>query len=114
MNWKDNFRKGRELILATSSKKGIPNANIVISLGFVDDRLLVADCQMKTTIKNLRENRNICIIAGYSRMNGVAKIFSSGKYYNLCLKGTKEYKVKNAILINVKKAFDLDKGKNIL
>ena len=29
-------------VSATSSKNGVPNANIVISLGFVDDKLLVA------------------------------------------------------------------------
>ena len=32
MNWKDNFKEGKEIILATSSKIGIPNANIVVSL----------------------------------------------------------------------------------
>ena len=43
MAWKDLFKKGQELVLATSSNDGFPNANIVISLGFIDDRLLVAD-----------------------------------------------------------------------
>jgi len=113
MNWKNNFKKGKELILATSSKKSNPHANIVISLGFIGNKLLVADCQMKTTIKNLKENKNICVIGGYTRLKGVAIIFSSGKYYKFCLKENKKYKVKNAILITVKKVFDLDKGKNI-
>jgi predicted pyridoxine 5'-phosphate oxidase superfamily flavin-nucleotide-binding protein len=114
VDWKDNFEKGKEIVLATSSKEGIPNANIVISLGFIDDKLLVADCQMHTTIKNLKENPNVCVIGGYFKLKGTAEIFSSGKYFDLCVKENKDYKVKNAILISVKEVFDLDKVKKIL
>ena len=114
MDWKDNFKKGKEVILATSSKDNIPNANIVISLGFVNDKLLVANCQMRNTIKNLKENPNICVIGGYFRLKGTVEIFSSGKYFDLCVKENKDYEVKNAILISVKEVFDLDKVKKIL
>lgn len=100
--------------MATCSKVGNPNANIVISLGFIDDRLLVADCQMTTTIKNLKENPKICVIAGYYRIKGSVEIFSSGKYFDMCVEKNKEYKVKNAILIKVEEVFDLDKVKKIL
>jgi len=114
MNWKDNFKKDKEVILATASKDNIPNANIVISLGFVGDKLLVANCQMHNTIKNLKENPNICVIGGYFRLKGMVEIFSSGKYFDLCVKENKDYEVKNAILISVKEVFDLDKVKRIL
>ena len=107
MIWKSNFEKGKELILATSSKASIPHANIVISLGFVDDKLLVADCQMDNTIKNLRENQNICVVGGYFRIKGTVEIFSSGEYFELCEKENSDYEVKNAILITVKEVFDL-------
>ena len=110
MIWKNNFEKGKELILATSSKDGKPNANVVISLGFTDGKLLVADCQMNRTINNLKENNQICIIAGYLRIRGTIEIFSSGKYFDLCNdNGDNEHKVKNAVLIAVKEVFDLDK-----
>jgi hypothetical protein len=109
MNWKNNFKKGKQIILATSSSKSIPNANIVISLGFVDNKILVADCQMKNTIRNLRQNPNISAVGGYFRINGTAKIFSSGKYFDLCAKDEGEYIVKNAILITPKQVFNLDK-----
>jgi hypothetical protein len=56
VNWKDNFKEGKELVLATASNVGTPNANKVISLGFFEDRLLIADCYMKNTLKNLRDN----------------------------------------------------------
>jgi len=113
MDWRDNFKKGKEIILATSSKDNIPNANVVVSLGFIDDKLLVADCQMHTTIKNLKENPNICVIGGYIRLRGTVEIYSSGKYFDLCVKENKDYKVKNAILISIKEVFDLDKVKKI-
>ncbi|MFH1474005.1 MAG: hypothetical protein ABIE55_03885 [Candidatus Aenigmatarchaeota archaeon] len=44
MHWKENFKEGKEIILSTCSNSGEPNANIVISLGFADEKLLVADC----------------------------------------------------------------------
>ena len=113
MNWKNSFKSGKEIILSTCSKNSIPNANIVISLGFVGNSLLVADCQMKTTIKNLKENPNICAIGGYYRLIGKVKIFDSGKYFNLCCRRNKDYHVKNAILIKINKIFDLNKNKFI-
>jgi len=114
MNWKEFFKEGKELVLATCSKDGKPNANIVISLGFVDGKLLIADCQMETTIKNLRKTKKICVVAGYYRLKGSVEIYSSGKYFDLCVQKNKEYTVKNAILVNVEEVFDLDKVKRIL
>ena len=114
MKWQNNFASGRKLILATASKNGLPNANIVISLGMVGNRLLVADCQMKTTIKNLKANKNICVIGGYFRARGKVQIFSSGKYFDLGVKKSKGYKVRHAILINISQVFDLDNGKKVL
>ncbi|MCK4550755.1 MAG: pyridoxamine 5'-phosphate oxidase family protein [Candidatus Aenigmarchaeota archaeon] len=114
MNWKDNFEEGKEIVLATCSKENIPNANVVISLGFVDNKLLVADCQMNNTIKNLKENQNICVIGVYFRIKGTVQIFSSGKYFDMCVEKNKDYKVKNAILVKIDEVFDLDKVKKIL
>jgi uncharacterized pyridoxamine 5'-phosphate oxidase family protein len=119
MAWKDALKEGQELVLATSSKDGKPNANLVISNGLVDDKLLVSDCQMTTTIKNLQQNGRICVIAKhgkeYYRIRGDVTIYSSGKYFDLAVKkSTPEYPVKHAILIEIKEVFDLDKGKNIL
>ncbi len=108
-SWKSNFEKGKELILATSSCKNLPNANVVMSLGFVNDKLLIADCQMSNTIKNLQENENICAIGGYIRIKGAVEIFSSGKFFDLCVKYNSDYKVNHAILISIKEVFDLDK-----
>lgn len=113
MNWKNNFIEGKQIILATSSKKWIPNANIVISLGFIDNKLLVADCQMNNTIKNLIENKKICVIWWTFRIKWKVEIFSSWKYYDICIKNNKDYQVKNAIVISIDEIFDLDKVKLI-
>lgn len=100
--------------MSTSSKKNLPNANIVMSLGFIDDKLLVANCQMVKTIINLKANKNICVIGGYFRIKGKAKIFSFGKYFDLCVERSKGYVVQHAILITLDEVFDLDKGKIIM
>ncbi len=113
MNWKESFEEGKELILATCSKDCKPNANIVISLGFLDGKLLIADCQMKTTIENLKQNNKICVIGGYYRIKGTVEIFTSGKYFNFCSSKVKEYKVKNAVVVNISEVFDLDKLQKI-
>lgn len=111
MAWKKYFEKGREIVLATCSKKSAPNANIVMSLGFVDGKLLAANCQMKTTIKNLKENPKVCVVGGYFRIKGKVKIFSSGKYFDLCAKKGGNYVAKSAVLISIDEVFDLDKVK---
>lgn len=114
MSWQDNFQEGQEIILATASQKGIPNANIVVSLGFWEGKLLIADCQMNTTIKNLQENNHICVIGGYIRLSGTVEIFKTGRCFDVCAKKSKGYSVKNAILVDIRKVFDLDKALSII
>ncbi|MBU0953090.1 MAG: pyridoxamine 5'-phosphate oxidase family protein [Nanoarchaeota archaeon] len=116
--WKDAFKEGQELVLATSSSDAKPNANVVMSLGFVDDKLLIADSQMRTTLKNLKETKQVCIVTKskdvYYRVTGSVQIFNSGKYVDLCNQRDKKYSTKNAILVTIKSVFDLDKMETIL
>ena len=114
MGWEENFKEGKEVVLATCSKKGKPNANIVISLGFVDNKLLVADCQMKNTIKNLKNNPKICIVGGYCRLLGKVEILDSGKYFDICVEKSRGYKVRHALVIEAREAFELDQGKKLI
>ncbi len=115
--WKELFKKDQELVLATCSPQAEPNANIVMSLGFVDDKLLVADSQMTTTINNLQSTKKACVVAKdkseYYKIKGTVEIVNSGKYYDLCCNEDKKYPPKNAILISVEEVFDLDKVKRI-
>lgn len=107
MTWKENFEKGKEIILCSCSDNE-PNANIVISLGFCDDKLIVSDIQMKKTIENLQKNNMICVIGGYFRLKGSVEIFNSGKYYDFCCANSDGYPVKHAIIISIDDVYDLD------
>jgi uncharacterized pyridoxamine 5'-phosphate oxidase family protein len=109
MDWKTSFKEGKEIIFSTTSNECKPNANIVISLGFVDDKILISNNQMNQSQKNIEENSNVCLIGDYIRIKGTAKSFDSGKYFNICCKKNKDYIVKNAILISINEVFDLDK-----
>lgn len=112
-NWRENFKQGRELVLATSSLNGKPNANVVVSLGFIGEKLLVADCLMKTTIDNLKSNPRISVVSGKYKINGVVEIFSSGGYFDECVQRSAKIssdKVRNAILIDSENIFDLYKA----
>lgn len=111
LKWKNYFKNGKKIIICTATKEGWPNGIIVISLGFVDSQLLMADCQMKKTIINFKENNNVCAIGGYFKIIGQTKIFSQGKYFARATKKSKGDKVKQAILIKFKKLIDLDKNK---
>ena len=99
-------------MLATSSIEGKPNANIVISLGFIDDKLLIADCHMSNTIRNIKENNDVCIIGGYFRIRGTAEVFGSGNYFDMCSKilskQDSSLKMKNAIVVTVNESNGLD------
>jgi predicted pyridoxine 5'-phosphate oxidase superfamily flavin-nucleotide-binding protein len=118
MSWKNVFEKGQELVLSTCSMNATPNVNVVISLGFYDDKLLIADAQMNTTIKNLEENNKICIFAKkknlYYRLRGDVEIFNSGKFFDSCVANDEQYPAKNAILVSVYEVFDLDKGRRVV
>lgn len=113
MNWQDSFKEGKEIVLATCSNECQPNANIVISLGIVDGKLLVANCQMVTTFNNLKENRNVCVVGGHYRIKGKVNISDSGKYFDLCVEKSNGYDVQSAILIGVSEVFDLDKTETV-
>lgn len=117
MSWQDVFQKGQELILSTCSLQCEPHANIVVSLGFYDEKLLIADAQMMTTIKNLSENKKVCVVAKrdgmYIRIKGTVEIFNSGKYFDICRDADKKYPARNAILITIDEVFDLDNVKKI-
>jgi len=114
MVWKDKFKEGSELILATSSKKGEPNAIIAVSLGFMDDKLIFADCHMNNTIKNLKENPLISVVGGYYRLNGTVELFQEDKYFDYCVEKSEGYTVKNALVVKVNSVFELDKMVEIL
>ena len=113
MAWKDALEEGNELVLVTCSKACEPNANVVISQGIVEEKILINDCQMNKTRKNIEENPEVCIIAirsgEYYRIKGKASVCNEGKYFDIAKGKEIDYEVKNVIIIEVDEVFDLDK-----
>jgi len=117
MSWKLSLQERQKIVLATSSNKGLPHAIVVLSLGLVDEKLLVGACLMKTSLKNIKENGKVSIAVmnsnEYYRIEGKAKIYSSGKYFDEAYKKSNPPMPKAAILITIREVFDLDKQKKV-
>lgn len=118
MAWKNALKEGQELVLATCSKNKIPRAIVVISLGLIDNRILIGACQLKTSLRNIKENKKVSVAVKYKkeyyRINGDAKLHSSGKYFDIAFQKSKPFMPKYAITIDIKEVFDLDKIKRII
>lgn len=108
MSRQENFQEWKEVMLATANNNQ-PNANIVQSLWFINNKLLVANVQMKTTIANLQSNKNICVIGWYYRLRWTVEIFDSGEIFQIAQEKSKGFVVKHAILITINEIWDLDK-----
>ena len=118
MAWKDVLAERKMIILATSSKDGRPNAITVLSLGFVDNKLVIANCLMDSTLNNIRSNPDVCVVGigdkEYYRLKGTATIFTSVKFFDTAVKKSSPTPpVKAAIAIDVKEVFDLENKKVI-
>lgn len=112
--------KDKLLVFGTASKKGKPNLIIVASCGLFNNKILIADCQMNKTLKNLKKNKAVALCVfdkeNYFQIKGKALYIKSGKWFKLVKKyceGT-PYAPKGAILVNIKEIYDLDKCKRIL
>jgi len=119
MTWKDSFKEREEIVLATSSKEGIPRAIVVTSLGFSDGKLLIGICQTKKSFENLKENNNVSLVAikdkEYYMIVGKTEIFSSGNYFEIAVERSKKCPPlpHHVLVVDVKEVFDLDKVKKI-
>jgi len=120
MAWKDALKEGQNIVLATSSKDGNPRAIVVVSLGFINDKLLIGACLMGKSLENIRENNKISIVViktnknnEYYRIDGMATIYPEGNYLDIAIKKSNPPLPKAAILIDIKEVVDLDKGKKV-
>ena len=115
--WNNVFEQGNEVVVATASKKGEPHAVVVISLGLVNERLLLAACQMTTTVKNIKDTGRACVVGHkgkeYYRLKGKATLHSSGEYFDMAKRRNKGPGMKQAITVSMEEVFDLDKIKKV-
>ena len=118
MTWKDALKERQNIVLATSSKDGNPRAIVVVSLGFIDEKLLIGACLMKKSLENIKENSKVSIVTfqddKYYRIDGIATIYSAGEYLDTAIKKSNPPLPKAAILIDIKEVFDLDRGIKML
>ena len=119
MSFKKLLDKGRVVCLCTASKNGKPNAIFAESWLF-KNKVLIVDCHMKKTVKNLKENNQVSLIAQnckeYYQIKGIAEYCIKGKWLEKArqiVKGTK-YKAKGTVVISIKEVYDLDSRKKLL
>lgn len=117
MSWKQAVEERSEMVLSTCSNN-IPHAIIVLSLGLVDDQLLIGACLMKTTFENLKKNPKVSLVTKldkeYYRIEGEVKIYPSGKYFDLAYSKSNPPMPNHAILVTINEVFDLGNQKKIL
>jgi len=100
-----------EIVLITC-KNNKPHGNITISLDFDNKKkeLLLAACQMYTTLKHLKKNPIVCLITKhkkeYYRFKGKVKLYEKGTIFTKAQKLNKGPAVKTAILIRIEEVFD--------
>jgi hypothetical protein len=113
MDWKKIFKEGVELVLATYSEESGPHAIVVASQGFVEGKLLINACQMRTTLLNLEKDNRVAVVAmnsgKYLRLKGTAELHDSGKYFEIAKERNTGPTTKCAIVIEAQEIFDLDK-----
>lgn len=113
MDWKKIFKEGVELVLATYSEENGPHAIVVASQGFVEGKLLINACQMRTTLANLEKDNRVAVVAmnsgKYLRLKGTAELHDSGKYFEIAKERNSGPTTKCAIIIEAQEIFDLDK-----
>jgi len=113
------LKKGKIIFLATSSKTAEPNLIAVESLGLNKNKLLIADCQFKKTLRNIRKNKKVSILItnnkDYYQLKGKADYFNKGQLFEKVRELLKNspYKPKGILLINIKEIWDLNKVKKL-
>lgn len=118
MSFKKLFDKGKIACLCTASKNGKPNAIFAESWVF-ENKVLIVNCHMNKTVKNLKENKKVSLTAQngkeYYQIKGTAQYLTKGKWLEKAkqiVKGT-GYTAKSAVLISIKEVYDLDSRKRI-
>ncbi|MBS3079577.1 pyridoxamine 5'-phosphate oxidase family protein [Candidatus Pacearchaeota archaeon] len=90
-----------------------PHTIFVLYPKVIDDRIIITDNYMKTTIDNINKNNNICLAffegeKGW-RINGKAEYHTSGKWLDFVksLKENNGLPAKGALIINVEEIKEL-------
>jgi predicted pyridoxine 5'-phosphate oxidase superfamily flavin-nucleotide-binding protein len=118
---KDNLSKIKKIIeknpvvLATVLDKKFPNAVVVAFVKVISDKeILITDNYLNQTIKDLKQNNNVCLLVWNNKWEGY-KIIGRAEYYRTgkwkrfveMMKENKDLPAKGAILIKTEKIIKL-------
>ena len=86
-----------------------PHTIFILYPKVIENKIIITDNYMKTTINNIKNNENICLAffereKGW-RISGKAKYYNSGKWLEFVknLKENKGFPAKGAIIIEIEK-----------
>jgi len=118
MSWKQALRERSVLFFGTSSKKGTPRVIPVVSLGMIDDQLLIGACLMGVSLKNLLENPQVSIVVkeddAYFRIQGKVRLYKKGSYFDTAVAKSNPPLPKAALLVTIHEVVDINTGKRML
>ena len=114
MSFQEAILHREPLVFSTVTKSGKPHSNVMLSLGMVDEKILIGLCFLNTTFENLQANNSVCLITcgdkGYFRIKGKVEMFKTGKYFDLAISLSKPPLPKMAVLVSIDEVFDLSAG----
>lgn len=101
------------IALASMNSEGKPHNIVIMDAKVRNEKIIITNNYMKTTIENIRNNPNISLVfwegkKGW-RIDGKATYHNSGKWLDFVksLKENEGYPAKGALMINVEKIENL-------
>ena len=118
MNWKSAFDPRNEIVLSTTKKNGDPHAIYVLSMGIVDNKVVIGVCLMKTTLENIKNNKKAVVVGkcddGYFRIYGEVNLYPSGKYLDKAVTHSRPPMPEEALTIEIEEVYDMGNQKKII
>ncbi len=117
----DIINNDKSISFGTTSKKGIPNINIIAIKKIADDKtILLADNYFNKTLENLIENNNATIITKnevdrkWYQLKGICRYINEGHEYEEFKKWVKSIKetlpAKGMVVFEVEQIFNVASG----
>ncbi len=101
------------IALASVNSKGKPHNIAIMDAKVRNEKIIISDNYMETTVENIRDNPNISLVfwekeRGW-RIDGKAEYHNSGKWLDFVksLKENKGFPAKGALVINTEKIENL-------
>lgn len=101
------------IAVSTVNSENKPYGIVIMSAKVKDNKIIITNNYMKTTIDNIKNNPNICLVfwegeKGW-RVSGKAEHFDSGKWFDFVksLHENKKYNPKGVLVIEIEEIREL-------